>query len=62
MNVKLTTSSGKEVLVNWESVNYVRETTNHFGESYTEIYFGKNNLDVKESVEEVEAKLHNQSR
>ena len=53
MNVKLTTTHGKEVLVNWDNVDYIRETTSHYSEVYTEVHFGKNNLDIRESVEQV---------
>ena len=57
MNVKLTTTHGKEVLVNWDNVSYVKGTASHFGDVYTEVHFGKSSLDIKESVEEVEGAM-----
>ena len=61
MNVKLTTTHGKEVLVNWDNVSYVKGTASHFGDVYTEVYFSNDTLDIKESVEEVGVTLRNQS-
>ena len=57
MNVKLTTTRGEEVLINWDSVDFALNTDNYFGENYTEVRFGKQRVDVKESLEEVEIML-----
>ena len=58
MNVKLTTTSGeREILLNWDNVDYVKSTANHFGDKYTEVHCGPKSLDVKESVEEIETKI-----
>ena len=58
MNVKLTTTSGeREILLNWDNVDYVKSVANHFGDKYTEVHCGPKSLDVKESVEEIETKI-----
>ena len=58
MNVKLTTaSSEKEVLLNWDNVDYIKSVANHFGDKYTEVHCGTKTLDEKESVEEIETKI-----
>ena len=56
-NIKLTTIADKTVLLNWDNVDYVKYTTSHFGDCYSEIHCGDQIIDVKESVEEIEGKL-----
>jgi len=58
MNVKLTTTMGeKKVLLNWDNVQFIKSTANHFGDKYTEVHCGMARIDVKETVEEIEAKI-----
>jgi hypothetical protein len=53
--LKLTTIGNKrKVLVNWDNVDYAKNTTNHFGDEYTEIHCGRQVLDVVESLEEID--------
>ena len=57
-NITLTTNStGREVLVNWGNVEFAKESKSPYGDDYVEIHFGKQSVDVKETLEEVEAKL-----
>ncbi|MAF25649.1 hypothetical protein CL634_08785 [bacterium] len=62
MNVKLTTAIGKEILINWNNVDFVRETSNHFGENYTEVDFGDHTIEVKEPLQDIEILLHTLDR
>ena len=56
-NIKLTTNGERDVLVNWNNVDYAKTTVSNFGDEYVEIHCGKVTLDVKESLEEIELLL-----
>ena len=54
-NIRLTTINGKrEVLVNWDNVDFAKNTLNHFGDEYTEIHCADQTNDEKESLNEIE--------
>jgi hypothetical protein len=56
--IKLTSvNREREVILNWDNVDYAKNTANNFGEEYTEVYFGRNEVGVKESLEEIETLL-----
>ena len=59
MNVKLTMNghSGRKVLVNWDNVDFVLDTTSPYGDNYTEVHCGKQTIDVKESLGLIETAL-----
>ena len=48
----------REVLVNWDNVNFASSMKNPYGDEYVEINFGGNHhLDVSDSIEEIGVKL-----
>jgi hypothetical protein len=53
--VKLKTISGKPVLINWNNVDFVTSTSNHFGDNYSEVHCGDQIVDVKETIQEIES-------
>ena len=61
-NIRLTTThhSGRHLMVNWANVDFVKETTSHFGDKYTQIHCGKQTIDVAETLEQIENKLENE--
>ena len=57
-NITLTTNNGKRsVLVNWNNVDFAKNTSNQFGDDYVEVLLGAQVLDVAESLSEIEDKL-----
>ena len=56
-NIKLTTTAGRKVLVNWDNVNFAKHTKSHFGDSFVEIHCGDESIDVSETLEEIEQRL-----
>ena len=56
-NIKLTSTTGADVLINWGNVHYVKKSSNYFGEETTEIHCGKQIIQVKESVASIESML-----
>ena len=57
--IKLTTLTGsKEVLINPDQISLIKQTANHFGESYVEIYVGDQNIEVQETIVEIENMLY----
>ena len=59
-NIRLTVNStGRKLIVNWDNVNIAKESKSVYGDDYVEIHFGKQSVDVKETLKEVEAKLAN---
>ena len=57
-NIKVRTLGDDEMFVNWDNVNYVKDSTNHFGQSYREIVFcNGNTVATSETIEELERKL-----
>ena len=62
MNVKLTTNSNstkQKLIVNWDNVDFARETQSVYGDTYVEVNFGNQYIDVKETLEEIEVELAN---
>ena len=53
-NIKLTTIADKTVLLNWDNVTYVKATSNHFGDNYSEIHLGEQVVDVKQTIAAIE--------
>lgn len=59
-NITLTTTSGdREVMVNWDNVQFAKVTKSAYGDEYIEIHFGNNTLDVKETLQEIHEKCLN---
>jgi hypothetical protein len=57
-NIRLTANSTeRKLIVNWDNVDFAKESKSVYGDDYVEIHFGKQSVDVKETLEEVEAKL-----
>ena len=54
-NITLTnTGTGRELIVNWDNVDFVKETESVYGDAYVEVHFGDQYVDVKETLEEIE--------
>ena len=59
-NITLTANgSEREVMVNWDNVQFARVSKSPYGDEYIEIHFGNNTLDVKESLQDIEQRLMN---
>jgi len=57
-SIRLTANhTSREALVNWDNVNFAKETQSAYGDAYVEVHFGDQYIDVKESLEEIEVKL-----
>ena len=52
-------NSPREVLINWDNVDFVLATNTAYGDPYTEVHCNKQTLDVRETVEEIEVRLGN---
>ena len=61
-NIILTVNNReREVLINWDNVNFASSMQNPYGDEYVEINFGGyHNIDVSNSLEEIEEKLNAQ--
>ena len=59
-NITLTANNtGREVMVNWDRVDYAEARISPYKEEYVEINFGEKHIDVKETLQEVHEKcLH----
>ena len=59
-NITLTLNgAGKEVMVNWDNVDFAKATSNAYKDDYVEIHFGDKYIDVKETLQEIHEKcLH----
>jgi len=59
-NITLTiNNTGKEVIVNWNNVDFAKATSTPYGDEYVEVNFGDKHIDVKETLQEVHEKcLH----
>ena len=58
MNVKLTSlHSGREVLLNWDNVNFIMSVKNYSGQEYTEVCFNSKSLEVRETFDEVRQQI-----
>ena len=49
--------TGREVMVNWDNVDFAKESKSVYGDDYVEIHFGKQSVDVKETLEEINNKF-----
>ena len=58
-NITLTTTGDREVMVNWNNVDFAKDTQSHFGDKYVEVHFGDSIIDVKETLQEIHAKCLN---
>ena len=58
-NVTLTTTGDREVIVNWNNVDYAIARMSPYKDEYVEISFGDRSIDVKENLQEIHGKcLH----
>ena len=59
-NITLTVTGDRgEVMVNWNNVEFAKETKSPYGDDYVEVHFGKQYIDVKETLQEIHEKcLH----
>lgn len=56
-NIRLTTNgTGREIMVNWSNVDFAKETKTAYGDEYVEIHFGKQYVDVKETLAQIREK------
>tara|TARA_Y100000310_G_scaffold267099_1_gene278927 strand:+ start:2272 stop:2508 length:237 start_codon:yes stop_codon:yes gene_type:complete len=56
-NITLTANTtGREIIVNWNSVEFAKETQNAHGENYVELHFNNKYLEIKETLQEIHAK------
>lgn len=59
-NITLTTNStGREVIVNWNNVDYAEARISPYKDEYVEISFGDKSVDVKETLQEIHEKCLN---
>ena len=55
MNVKLTANSTeRKLIVNWDNVDFAKETQSAYGDVYVEVHFSDQYVDVKETLEEID--------
>lgn len=59
-NITLTVNStGREVIVNWDNVDFAKSTQSDYGDAYVEVHFGDKYIDVKETLQQIHKKcLH----
>ena len=58
-NITLTTTGDREVIVNWNNVDYAQARVSPYKDEYVEISFGDRSIDVKETLQEIHEKcLH----
>ena len=50
-------STERAVMVNWDNVDFAKETKSAYGDAYVEVHFGNQYTDVKETLEEIDKKL-----
>ena len=55
-NITLTTIAGREVMINWDYVEFAKERTSPYGDAYVEVHFGKQYVDIKETLQEIHEK------
>jgi hypothetical protein len=44
-------------MVNWDNVDFAKETKSAYGDAYVEVHFGDQYIDVKETLEEIRVEL-----
>jgi phosphosulfolactate synthase (CoM biosynthesis protein A) len=56
-NITLTaTGTERELMVNWDNVHFAKECKSPYGDDYVEVSFGKQCVDVKETLQEIHEK------
>ena len=56
--VKLTANSTeRKLIVNWDNVDFAKETQSVYGDAYVEVHFSDNSVDVKETLKQIEEEL-----
>jgi hypothetical protein len=56
------THNKKKVLVNWANVQFAKETGDHFGNDYVEVYFSNSDyISVEEGLADIELLLLNKT-
>ena len=55
-NITLTTTGDREVMVNWNSVDYAIARISPYKDEYIEVSFGDKSIDVKETLQEIHEK------
>ena len=56
-NITLTINgSGREVMINWNNVDYAKSVLSPYKEEYVEVNFGEDSIDVKETLQEIHGK------
>ena len=45
-------------MVNWSNVDFAKETKSAYGDEYVEVHFGKQWVDVKETLAQIREKCH----
>ncbi|MAH51905.1 hypothetical protein CMI37_39170 [Candidatus Pacearchaeota archaeon] len=59
-NITLTiTGTGREVMVNWNNVEFAKVSKSPYGDDYVEVHFGDQHIDVKETLQEIHEKCLN---
>jgi hypothetical protein len=54
------THNKKKILVNWANVQFAKETSDHFGNDYIEVYFTQSDyISVEEDLQQIEILLLN---
>ena len=57
-NITINDRDGKVILLNWDNVKFIRESSNYFNEIYSEIQFvsGKP-IDTNETIQQIKEKI-----
>tara|TARA_Y100000310_G_C20065321_1_gene526878 strand:+ start:82 stop:276 length:195 start_codon:yes stop_codon:yes gene_type:complete len=59
-NITLTVNNtGREVIVNWNNVDYAKSQVSPYNDEYVEVHFGSGYVDVKETLQEIHEKCLN---
>lgn len=57
-NITLTVNhTGREMMVNWDNVDFAKNSKSPYGKDYVEVHFGDQYVDVEETLEQIEAAL-----
>jgi len=51
--------TSREVIVNWNNVDFAKATQSAYGDEYVEVHFGDQCVDVKETLQEIHEKCLN---
>ena len=58
-NITLTTITDREIIVNWNNVDYAEARVSPYKDEYVEISFGTKSVDVRETLQEIHEKCLN---